>query len=141
MRKNDHFELEICVKERGGRAARCMGSVPVADLLASEPRRDRPSGNVSRRQWRVRRPYLLPFRGRSIERVVRDLATPSNELHLLYGTFCLPLSCKYLFDSLNSKIGAVCSQHLKLSKARQLSARERNRERERERQIERKKEK
>ena len=34
--KNDNFELEICVKARGGRAARCMGSVPVADLLASE---------------------------------------------------------------------------------------------------------
>ena len=38
FRKKDHFELEICVKARGGRAARCMGSVPVADLLASEAR-------------------------------------------------------------------------------------------------------
>ena len=38
LRKNDNFELEICVKARGGRAARCMGSVPVADLLASEAR-------------------------------------------------------------------------------------------------------
>jgi len=41
FRNNDHFELEICVKARGGRAARCMGSVPVADLLASEARHDR----------------------------------------------------------------------------------------------------
>ena len=39
VRKNDNFELEICVKARGGRAARFMGSVPVADLLASEARR------------------------------------------------------------------------------------------------------
>ena len=39
-RKNVDFELEICVKERGGRAARCMGSVPVAEMLASEARRD-----------------------------------------------------------------------------------------------------
>ena len=37
--KNDNFELEICVKARGGRAARCMGTPPVADLLASEARR------------------------------------------------------------------------------------------------------
>ena len=36
--KNGNFELEICVNERGGRAARCMGSVVVADLVASEAR-------------------------------------------------------------------------------------------------------
>ena len=37
-RKIVHLELEICVKERGGRAPRCMGSVPVAEMLASEAR-------------------------------------------------------------------------------------------------------
>ena len=45
-RKNGNFELGICVKERGGRAARCMGSVPVAEMLASEARRARTSGRV-----------------------------------------------------------------------------------------------
>ena len=35
---NVNFELEICVKARGGRTARCMGDVPVADLQASEAR-------------------------------------------------------------------------------------------------------
>ena len=42
--KNDNFQLEKCVKARGGRAARCMGSVPVAEMLASEARRSRASG-------------------------------------------------------------------------------------------------
>ena len=42
-----NFELEICAKARGGRTARCMGDVPVADLLASEARRARTSGPVS----------------------------------------------------------------------------------------------
>ena len=46
FRKSDHFELEICVKARGGRAARCMGSVPVADLLASEARQPRTRGGA-----------------------------------------------------------------------------------------------
>ena len=45
-RKNGNFELEICVKERGGRAARCMGSVPVAEMLASEARQPRTRGHV-----------------------------------------------------------------------------------------------
>ena len=80
QRKQCDFELEICVIERGGRAARCMGSVPVADLLASEARRSRTSVHVRPRQSRVRRPYLMPFPGRSMERVLRDLATPSNDL-------------------------------------------------------------
>ena len=35
LTNHDHFELEKCVKERGGRAARCIGSVPVAEMLAS----------------------------------------------------------------------------------------------------------
>ena len=41
-RKNLDFEWEICVKEHGGRAARCMGSVPVAEMIASEARRRPP---------------------------------------------------------------------------------------------------
>ena len=51
--------MEMCVKERGGRAARCMGSVPVAEMLASEARHapapvgvrsaaDDPSNSLSR---------------------------------------------------------------------------------------------
>ena len=42
--KKFDFELDICVKERGGRAARCMGSVPVAEMLASEARRPSHAG-------------------------------------------------------------------------------------------------
>ena len=76
--KNANFSLEICVKARGGRAARCMGSVPVADLLASEARQDRTRGSAGARPERVQRPLSMPFPGRSIERVLRDLATPSN---------------------------------------------------------------
>ena len=34
--KQYNFELEICVKARGGRTARCMGDVPVAEMIASE---------------------------------------------------------------------------------------------------------
>ena len=49
-RKNGNFELEICVKERGGRAARCMGSVVVAEIVASEARRPPPTTHVSARQ-------------------------------------------------------------------------------------------
>ena len=44
LAQNDNFELEICVKPRGGRAARCMGTPPVAEMLASEARRDRTRG-------------------------------------------------------------------------------------------------
>ena len=36
--KKYNFGLEICVKARGGRTARCMGDVPVAEMLASEAR-------------------------------------------------------------------------------------------------------
>ena len=49
--KHGNFELEICVKARGGRAARCMGSVPVAEMLASEARHAPASVDVSGRQW------------------------------------------------------------------------------------------
>ena len=42
--KNDNFELEICVKAGGGRTARCMGDVPVAEMLASEARRSPHAG-------------------------------------------------------------------------------------------------
>ena len=76
VRKHDHFELEICVKARGGRAARSMGTPPVAEMLAREARRSRTSGPDSRRHQRVRRPLSMPFPGRSIERVLRDLASP-----------------------------------------------------------------
>ena len=87
FRKSDNFELEICVKARGGRAARCMGSVPVADLLASEHGALARGGHAGARQVRVRRPYLMPFPGRSEERVLRDLATPSK-----YSSYTAPSS-------------------------------------------------
>ena len=58
LRKNDNFELEICVKARGGRAARCMGSVPVAEMLASETRQ--PSHAGARRGTPVARQTTLP---------------------------------------------------------------------------------
>ena len=63
FQKNDNFELEICAKPHGGRAARCMGTPPVAEMLASEARRDRMSGHVRARQSRVRRPLSMPFAG------------------------------------------------------------------------------
>ena len=50
LTKNDNFELEICVKERGGRAARCMGSVVVAEIVASEARQPPASTHVNARQ-------------------------------------------------------------------------------------------
>ena len=79
LRKKYNFELEICVKARGGRAARCMGTPPVAEMLASEARHPRTRGRARGRQVRVRRPLSMPFPGRSIERVLRDFATPSNQ--------------------------------------------------------------
>ena len=53
LEKKVGFSLEICVIERGGRAARCMGSVPVAEMLASEARQPPHAGA---RQERRRRP-------------------------------------------------------------------------------------
>ena len=44
LAKNDNVELEICVKARGGRAARCMGSIVVAEMIAREARRSRTRG-------------------------------------------------------------------------------------------------
>ena len=44
LAKQINFQLEICVKARGGRAPRCMGTPPVAEMLASEARRSRMSG-------------------------------------------------------------------------------------------------
>ena len=44
--KSEHFELEICVKAKKGRTARCMGTPPVAEMLASEARRPRTRGHV-----------------------------------------------------------------------------------------------
>ena len=43
---NVKFVFDKCFNERGGRAARCMGSVPVADLLASETRGAAPGGRA-----------------------------------------------------------------------------------------------
>ena len=43
--KNDHFEFEICLKARGGRAARCMGALlagPRRHQTTPRPRQDRP---------------------------------------------------------------------------------------------------
>ena len=78
QRKKYDFELEICVIERGGRAARCMGSVPVADLLASEARR--PSARVARQVAGGTRTETLPYAfSRPVDRaLMRALATPSN---------------------------------------------------------------
>ena len=52
----------------------------VAEMLASEARRTNARGHAGARAVRVQRPYSMPFPGRSIERVWRDLATPSNKL-------------------------------------------------------------
>ena len=79
LTKSVECYLEMCVKQRERRAARCMGSVPVAHSLASEARRPPPTCRASSRQERRRRPYQQPFPGRSIERVMRALATPSNK--------------------------------------------------------------
>ena len=58
--------------------------VPVAEMLASEARHPPPTVSVRGRQQRVRRPLSLPFPGRSIERVLRDLTTPSNYYYYYY---------------------------------------------------------
>ena len=52
----------------------------VAEMLASEARHTNVRGRTGARAVRVQRPYSMPFPGRSIERVWRDLATPSNDL-------------------------------------------------------------
>ena len=56
LEKKIDVSLEKCVNERGGRAARCMGSVPVAEMLASEARRAPPTVTDSERQRRRRPP-------------------------------------------------------------------------------------
>ena len=67
-----------------------MGSVPVADLLASEARRDPPTVQVRPRQERRRRPYLQPFPGRSIERVMRACQQlPQNSRYLCLFSNCV----------------------------------------------------
>ena len=55
-RKNVDFELERCAKERGGRAPRCIGSVPVAEMLARETRGAPPIVGVRWRAERRKRP-------------------------------------------------------------------------------------
>ena len=56
----------------------------VAEMLASEARRDRTRVHAGARAIRVRRPLSMPFPGRSIERVLRALTTPSNYYYLYY---------------------------------------------------------
>ena len=46
LAKKYNFELEICVKARGERTARCMGDVPVAEMLASEARQPSHAGGT-----------------------------------------------------------------------------------------------
>ena len=72
----------MCKNEKRTHGTAATG-VPVAEMLASEARRSRTSGPDSRRQVRVRRPYLMPFPGRSIERVLRDFATPSKHVSVM----------------------------------------------------------
>ena len=71
----------MCKNEKRTHGTAATG-VPVAEMLASEARRDRTrvhvrprqatSVDVGPRQPRVRRPLSMPFPGRSIERVLRD---------------------------------------------------------------------
>ena len=63
FQKYINFELEICVKERGGRAARCMGSVVVAEIIAREARRSRARVRAWGGLMRVQRPPSMPFPG------------------------------------------------------------------------------
>ena len=63
LRKNDNFELEICVKARGGRAARCMGTPPVAEMLASEARHDQRGGTGGHVNLAYGDPSLCLFPG------------------------------------------------------------------------------
>ena len=51
----------------------------VAHLLASEACHTRLSVPDRSRAVRVQRPLSMPFPGRTIERVLRDFATPSNK--------------------------------------------------------------
>ena len=64
----------MCKNEKRTHGTAATG-VPVAEMLASEARRDRrASPSVARTET-----PLYAFPGRSIERVLRDLATPSNK--------------------------------------------------------------
>ena len=88
MRKNE--------KRTHGTAAT---GVPVAEMLASEARRD-PRGG---REKRVQRPLSMPFPRRSIERVLRDLATPSNQATSKQPNH-FPMFSKHTFPPFPSKI-------------------------------------
>ena len=68
----------MCKNEKRTHGTAATG-VPVAEMLASEARRSRTSVPDRPRHERVRRPLSMPFPGRSIERVLRDLATPSKQ--------------------------------------------------------------
>ena len=75
---NYNFELEMCGKAKKRAHGAAARSPPVAEMIASEARRARASVRVSARLMLVRRPLSMPVPGRAIERVLRDLATPSN---------------------------------------------------------------
>ena len=75
LEKKSEKVLEKCVIQRRGRAAPLVGSVPVAHLLASEARQPPPTGPHS---GAYSDPSLCLFPAR-MERVLRDLATPSNK--------------------------------------------------------------
>jgi len=80
VQKNNNFELEICVKSRGGRSARCMGTPPVAEMLASEARHARTRVHVRARQgtWVARTETPLYAFSRAIDR--ESLAGLGNSL-------------------------------------------------------------
>ena len=85
LTKNDNFHLEICVKARGGRLALQNGrplSLICQPVKHGVIARGGARGPAGSRGQRVQRPYSMPFPGRSIERVLRDLATPSNYIGL-----------------------------------------------------------
>ena len=69
----------MCKNEKRTHGTAATG-VPVAEMIAREARRTRARGRAGARAVRVQRPLSMPFPGRSIERVLRDLATPSNYL-------------------------------------------------------------
>ena len=68
----------MCKNEKRTHGTAATGP-PVAEMIASGARHARTRGHAGSRQSRVRRPLSMPFPGRSIERVLRDLATPSKE--------------------------------------------------------------
>ena len=77
----------MCKNEKRTHGTAATG-VPVAEMIARETRHTFARGRAGARPQRVQRPPSMPFPGRSIERVLRDLATPSN-----YRTCCAYDTC------------------------------------------------